>query len=113
VACSATIGFHAEKVSEALQSTDVENCRMLKSTQSTRRVTRLLEKVLLSVDDPFSSEQTGDRVPIDHPDDLELEPYRPEISGILNKLKNVRKLEDCSMLTLLKIAKRCSKALSS
>ncbi|MRR30034.1 ATP-dependent helicase, partial [bacterium] len=49
VAVLCPIGFHAEKVVEALQFAGIEIVEMLKSTQSTRRVTRLLEKVLVSL----------------------------------------------------------------
>lgn len=94
VAVLCPIGFHAEKVVEALQSTNIEIVEMLKSTQSTRRVTRLLEKVLVSLTDPSAVNKLAAVFHLITQDDLELEPYQTDISTLINRLKSVRQLED-------------------
>ncbi len=88
------IGFHAEKVVEALQHTNIEIVEMLKSTQSTRRVTRLFEKVLSALADPSSTNKLVSVLQLIFQDDPELETVKKEVSEIINKLKNVRQLED-------------------
>ncbi len=88
------IWFHGEKVVEALQDTEIEVVEMLKSTQSTRKVTRLLEKVLLSLADPSAVNKFTAIFQLITQDDLELEPYAEQIAALLSQLKKIRQLED-------------------
>ena len=55
VAILCPIGFYAEQVVEALQEAGVEVVELLHSTDHTRKVTRLIEKCLMSVSDPSNS----------------------------------------------------------
>ncbi|HCS38230.1 MAG TPA: ATP-dependent helicase [Anaerolineaceae bacterium] len=87
------IGFHAEKVVEALQIAGIEIVEMLKSTQSTRRVTRILEKVLVCLSDPSAVNKLVAVFQLLTQDDSDLERYKSEVSNLLNQLKKVRELE--------------------
>lgn len=93
VAVLCPIGFHAEKVVEALQIARIEIVEMLKSTQSTRRVTRILEKVLLCLSDPSAVNKMAAVFQLLVHDDIELELYKTDVSNLLNQLKKVRELE--------------------
>jgi DNA helicase II / ATP-dependent DNA helicase PcrA len=66
---------------------------MLKSTQSTRRVTRLLEKVLVSLADPSSVAKLAVVFQLIVQDDPELEAYKGSVSDLVNQLKKVHELE--------------------
>ena len=94
VAVLCPIGFHAEKVVEALQSTEIEVVEMLKSTQSTRRVTRLFEKILLSLADPSAVNKLSVVFQLLTHDDPDLEPQKDKVFDLLNQVKKVRQLED-------------------
>ena len=94
VAVLCPIGFHAEKVAEALQAAGVEIVEMLKSTQSTRRVTRILEKVLLSLVDPSSVNKFSTVYQMITRDDPELELNRSFVTDLLGQLKKIRQLEE-------------------
>jgi DNA helicase-2/ATP-dependent DNA helicase PcrA len=93
VAVLCPIGFHAEKVVEALQFADIEIVEMLKSTQSTRRVTRILEKVLVCLSDPSAVNKLSAVFQLLMQDDPDLEQNKTELSNLLNQLKKVRELE--------------------
>jgi len=88
------IAFHAEKVVQALQDSGIEVVEMLKSTQSTRRVTRLLEKVLLSLADPSSVSKLAAVFQLLIQDDPDFEDQKSEVTALVNQLKKVRQLED-------------------
>jgi DNA helicase-2/ATP-dependent DNA helicase PcrA len=93
VAVLCPIGFHAEKVVEALHLVGIEIVEMLKSTQSTRRVTRILEKVLGCLSDPSAVNKLAAVFHLLAQDDPELEPYKTDVSNLLIQLKKIRKLE--------------------
>ncbi len=93
VAVLCPIGFHAEKVVEALQFAGIEIVEMLKSTQSTRRVTRLLEKVLVSLSDPSAVNKLAAVFHLFVQDDPDLELYKADVTNLLSQLKKVRELE--------------------
>ncbi len=88
------IAFHAEKVVEALQGAGIEIVEMLKSTQSTRRVTRLLEKVLLSLADPSSVNKFTAIFQLMTQDDPELEANKSSVTDLMGQLKKIRQLEE-------------------
>jgi DNA helicase II / ATP-dependent DNA helicase PcrA len=94
VAVLCPIGFHAEKVVEALQLAGVEIVEMLKSTQSTRRVTRILEKVLVCLSDPSSVNKLAVVFQLLTQDVPELELHKADVSNLLNQLKKVHALEN-------------------
>ncbi len=57
VAVLTPIGWYGEKMAEALHAAGVPMVELLKSSQSTRRVAGLIEKILLALDDPNSSKK--------------------------------------------------------
>lgn len=57
IAVLCPIGDHGEKVVAALQAAGIKVVELLKSSQSTRRTARILEKILLSIDDPSASKK--------------------------------------------------------
>jgi DNA helicase-2/ATP-dependent DNA helicase PcrA len=93
VAVLCPIGFHAEKVVEALQIAGIEIVEMLKSTQSTRRVTRILEKVLVCLSDPSSVNKLAALFQLLSQDNPELDPYKTDVSKLIAQLKKVHELE--------------------
>ncbi|KAF0112324.1 MAG: DNA helicase II / ATP-dependent DNA helicase PcrA [Chloroflexi bacterium] len=94
VAVLCPIGFHAEKMVEALQASEIEIVEMLKSTQSTRRVTRLLEKVMQSLAEPSSV----NKLAIVYQQIMQADPnfaaHEKEITKIIAQIKKIKKLED-------------------
>ncbi len=52
IAVLCPIGWHGEKVTEALLNAGIEVVEMLKSSQSTRKTARVIEKILLSLANP-------------------------------------------------------------
>ena len=94
VAVLCPIGAHAEKVVEALQAQNIKIVEMLKSTQSTRRVTRLLEKILAYLADPASVNKFSvvfQLIAQEHP---EFDQHKAEVSGLLSQIKKVNHLEE-------------------
>lgn len=57
IAVLCPIGLHGEKVAQALQNAGIEIVEMLKSTQSTRKTARILEKILLCLANPSDPKQ--------------------------------------------------------
>lgn len=57
IAVLCPIGSHGEKVAQALQNAGIEIVEMLKSTQSTRKTARVLEKILLCLSNPSDPKQ--------------------------------------------------------
>lgn len=55
VAVLTPIGWYGEKVAEALHKADIPMVELLKSSQSTRRVAGMIEKILLSLADPTNA----------------------------------------------------------
>lgn len=55
VAVLCPIGWYGEKVAEALHQANIPMVELLKSSQSTRRVAAILEKVLLAINEPGNS----------------------------------------------------------
>jgi DNA helicase-2/ATP-dependent DNA helicase PcrA len=94
VAVLCPIAFHAEKVVEALEARNIEVVEMLKSTQSTRRVTRLLEKVLLSLSDPSAVNKISAVFQLLLQEDPEFEGHKQDATILLTQLKKIRQLED-------------------
>lgn len=52
IAVLCPIGLHGEKVAQALQNAEIEIVEMLKSTESTRKTARILERILLCLANP-------------------------------------------------------------
>jgi DNA helicase II / ATP-dependent DNA helicase PcrA len=94
VAVLCPIGFHAEKVVEELQKTNLEIVEMLKSTQSTRRVTRLLEKVLLSLADPSAVNKLATVFQLVIHENPAFEPFTSHVTELLTHLRQIHQLED-------------------
>lgn len=94
VAVLCPIGAHAEKVVEALQAQNVEIVEMLKSTQSTRRVTRLLEKTLAYLADPASVNKFTLVFQLIAQENPEFDQHKEEVSALLAQIKKVSHLED-------------------
>jgi len=57
IAVLCPIGLHGEKVAQALQNAGIGIVEMLKSTQSTRKTARILEKILLCLANPSDPKQ--------------------------------------------------------
>ncbi len=55
VAVLTPIGWYGEKVAEALHQADIPMVELLKSSQSTRRVAGIIEKILLAISDPSNA----------------------------------------------------------
>lgn len=94
VAVLCPTAFHAEKVVDQLQTSNIDVVEMLKSTQSTRRVTRILEKVLVSLADPSAVNKLVAVFQLLSQDVPDLEPYKNEHSKLVNQLKKLNQLED-------------------
>ncbi len=54
IAVLCPIGFYADKVVDALQNADIPTVEMLKSSQSTRKTARVIEKILTALSSPSS-----------------------------------------------------------
>jgi DNA helicase-2/ATP-dependent DNA helicase PcrA len=93
VAVLCPTSFHAEKVVEALQDADIEIVEMLKSTQSTRRVTRILEKILQSLADPSNSNKLSQVFLLVMQFAPEYEDFESEISALCARIKKCREVE--------------------
>lgn len=94
VAVLCPTAFHAEKVVDQLQISNIDVVEMLKSTQSTRRVSRILEKILVSLADPSAVIKLVAVYQLLSQDDPDLEPYKKEHSQLVNQLKKLNQLED-------------------
>ncbi len=88
------IGFYAEQVVEALQLAGVELVELLQSTDHTRKVTRLIEKCLMSLADPSNSAKFTNSF------DLYMQfkgleaSETTELSNLVIQLRKMRLLED-------------------
>jgi DNA helicase-2/ATP-dependent DNA helicase PcrA len=94
IAVLTPIAAHGDKVIEALQSADIKVVEMLKSSESTRTICRIIEKVLFSLADPSSSVKLASAF-------LEISRYKqntPEeknfIEALHNALKTCPRMED-------------------
>lgn len=94
VAVLTPIAAHGDKVIEALQSADIKVVEMLKSSESTRTICRIIEKVLFSLADPSSSVKLASAF-------LEISRYKessPEekqfAEALHNALKTCPRMED-------------------
>ncbi len=94
VAVLCPTAFHAEKIVDALNMAEIPVVEMLKSTQSTRRVTRLLEKVLQYLADPSKGNKLAELFECCLQESSELEKYSDLVTEIQVRIKKTRLLED-------------------
>jgi DNA helicase II / ATP-dependent DNA helicase PcrA len=94
VAVLCPIGWYGENIVEALQVVDIPVVELLKSTQSTRRVTHVLEKILYSLADPASSPKISQVFDLVLKLDDRFENLGVEVNAVKSQLKGIRQLED-------------------
>ena len=94
VAVLTPIAAHGDKVIEALQASDIKVVEMLKSSESTRTICRIIEKALFSLADPSSSVKLASCfLEIFRFKDASTE-NKPFLESIQNALKTCPRLED-------------------
>jgi DNA helicase-2/ATP-dependent DNA helicase PcrA len=94
VAVLCPTAFHAEKMVDALNDAEIPVVEMLKSTQSTRRVTRLLEKVLQYLADPSKGNKLAELFELTLQTSSEFEKYSNQVTELQARIKKTRLIED-------------------
>ena len=88
------IAWYGEKVVEALQKEDIEIVEQLKTSQSTRKTTRILEKILISLSDPSSSNKLAQAYSEVVTNDETSQEEKVEIAKVVGKIRKCKNLED-------------------
>lgn len=94
VAVLCPTSFHAEKIVDALNTAEIPVVEMLRSTQSTRRVTRLLERVLEYLADPSKATKLDELFKLVMQESPDLEKFSDQVADIQTAIKKTRLLED-------------------
>ncbi|MCX6054684.1 MAG: ATP-dependent helicase [Chloroflexi bacterium] len=86
--------YQAEKVVETLQNTGIKIVEMLKSTQSTRQVTKLLEGILRSLANPSSASKLAAVFALMMQNDPLLKDHKKETRLLVGEMMKLERIED-------------------
>jgi len=94
IAVLTPIGWYGEKVAEALHNAGIPLVELLKSSQSTRRVAALIEKILLSLDDPGNSNKLVQALQLAWTKESSDEEGIKGVKSLLSSIKKHARLEE-------------------
>ncbi len=94
IAVLTPIGWYGEKVAEALHTAGIPMVELLKSSQSTRRVAGIIEKILYALSDPSNASKLAQTIQAILVDDETDEDKEKEIKTLIASVRKCTRLEE-------------------
>lgn len=94
IAVLCPIGVHGEKVTEALLNADLQVVELLKSSQSTRKTARVLEKILIALANPSDAKHYAQAFSTFMTTDETRDEEKKTIQFLASAIRKCRNLED-------------------
>lgn len=94
VAVLTPIGWYGEKVAEALHTADIPMVELLKSSQSTRRVAGIIEKILFALSDPSNGGRLAQAMLALLVNDETSEEQEDDIKALTTSVRKSTRLEE-------------------